>query len=934
MKFHWLLLMLCILAVIPFAMADTISGNYNTGLVSYYTFENNLIDSLGVNNGTNGGTFELTSGFSGKGRIQNTSNTAFLLPHAVLNKTTFTINVWVKTVGTTGLSDVMASWSQSILLGYSDANMQGYINTGGNVGATVAHGITRTNWNMMTMVYNSTHVMTYINGVVKINATGTGTTQTPTCNSSKYTLMNYYNDPTCNSFAGLGLSIDELGFWGKALTTADIVAIYNSGSGTNYTDPDTTPPTISAPSNASSAYLAFNGVTFNATDDTSVNTATWRVNNTNFNITTAGFLNKTVNLGVGSYVLNVSVNDTSGNMGSVLWNLTVTQASSTAYAYINNSRANLSIMANSNNWTNAITMNCSTYGDANSTSTNSTNYTLGTQAVTCTYPNSQNYSSSTETWNLTVTAYVDSVLPVITAPANMTANGTWAGAQFNATDNVYIKLNGWTVNSTNFTINGSGYLSANVSSWHNMTWVLNITVNDTSDNIGSKLFSLNFTEFDTSPPIIYYQPNATIEFSDSWAGVNFSATDNWGLANWSVNNSGFIINSTGWMNSSYTAIGNYTVNVTMNDTSGNNGSVLYNLQIVPYIDDVDPVFVIFPADMSIEYGTLFTGVNVTTSDNIGIKSVLLNDSNFVKTYLYDNRTLTRITRSGVMTVGTYYVNVTVNDSSDNMISRVWNLNVTADDTLPVLSAPMDTVIEYGEGWNGVNITCTDIFKSTMWINETNFTINNSGYLRNTSIVNISNYYINVSCNDTSGNIGSLVYNVNVTADVTPPVITSENLTWETDFPGYYIEGYDNVGIVNWSVNNTAQFSINSSGWIQLLYNPSYGNYSTYIYAFDNAGNNASLDWNLEYLEREGMQLWSCPASDGWNFVYLIFAVAAAFIVLAFAIGEGIFGLLGGLVVTFSYMFIGACAPLLTIVIPIGGIMIMAYFILYYGKERL
>jgi hypothetical protein len=56
----------------------------------------------------------------------------------------------------------------------------------------------------------------------------------------------------------------------------------------------------------------------NATDMTDVNEFSWRVNDTDFNMTTGGNLTNASNLTVGYHYLNVSVNDTLDNVGWIL----------------------------------------------------------------------------------------------------------------------------------------------------------------------------------------------------------------------------------------------------------------------------------------------------------------------------------------------------------------------------------------------------------------------------------------------------------------------------------------------------------------------------------------------------------------------------------------------------------------------------------------
>jgi hypothetical protein len=163
-----------------------------------------------------------------------------------------------------------------------------------------------------------------------------------------------------------------------------------------YTD-NVIPTWTIIPENVSSAYTTWNGAIFTATDNVAIKG--YYVNDSRFNITENGHINKTASLGVNNYYVNVSVNDTSNNQISTIYNVNVTQASSFAYSYINGLRQNYSIMAHLNNYTDDITTNCTTTAG---TSSNTSSYYVGTYPITCNYDATQNYSASSETFYLEV----------------------------------------------------------------------------------------------------------------------------------------------------------------------------------------------------------------------------------------------------------------------------------------------------------------------------------------------------------------------------------------------------------------------------------------------------------------------------------------------------------------------------------------------------
>jgi len=72
-----------------------------------------------------------------------------------------------------------------------------------------------------------------------------------------------------------------------------------------------------------------------------------------------------------------------------------------------------------------------------------------------------------------------------------------------------------------------------------------------------------------------------------------------------------------------------------------------------------------------------------------------------------------------------------------------------------------------------------------------------------------------------------------------------------------------------------------------------------------------------------LKVWSCPASYGG--IYLILGLAVLLIIFSLITQEHIFGILGGIIVFFSYFYIGACGPLITAPLLVAGILITVLF---------
>lgn len=173
---------------------------------------------------------------------------------------------------------------------------------------------------------------------------------------------------------------------------------------------DNNPPLFNnIPSNETIVYgINWDGVQFNATDISGIDT--WWINDTtNFEINSTGFLNWTGQLAVGEYYVNVSVNDTIGNIASTIYNLNITQATGIVHTYLNNSRNNITIelgdlvLINSTleNGTGDISLYIN--GTLNQTTSSPLslehNFTsIGVYNITTIYEGNPNYTSAFETW--------------------------------------------------------------------------------------------------------------------------------------------------------------------------------------------------------------------------------------------------------------------------------------------------------------------------------------------------------------------------------------------------------------------------------------------------------------------------------------------------------------------------------------------------------
>ena len=679
---------------------------------------------------------------------------------------------------------------------------------------------------------------------------------------------------------------------------------------------DITPPYFTTiPSDISASYPYNLGVDFNADDETGF--GYYKINDTRFFINQSGWLNTTVNLGVANYFINVSINDTSGNLNSTVFNINITQnntyvlslaitpattvtypvettatgsgcpteivcnlsnnvtgflvnpsidtlgvriynytfnssgntnysiksisglltvnqnTSAVVYTYLNHTRANITINNNTaiylngtlfnvtgvvNLYKNGTLIGFNTTRIGNLTDFNGT----GIYNITAIYEGNINYSRASETWYVNVTAVLgDTTPPYFTnnTPVNQTITyGNSLSYDINASDETALSC--FAVNDTRFNIDCDGLLQ-NVTSLGVNLYYLNITINDTSNNLNSTVMWVNVTK--ASVPLTFklngvagdiaitypQQVNASAYTSTNQIIV-ISRDDGGGAIDVSAENSinvtlgantipyDYIALAQANQNYSDYGIGRYLtvnkatglINGTINGTQGN-----------------------------------FTAVNGTATLNIYINATNMTGYGTGKIYvngtLYNFGTLPIFNQTNLPS-GFYNITF-VYDGNGNYTddNETWWVNITLPDTTPPYFTGIGNVEMYDNQSLSYDINATDEtafgFFAINW--TTVFSINkNTGVLTNVSGLGIGIYYINVSINDTTGNMNSSVMWVNVSnstvptpPDTTKPVFTNcrnFNHTVNTSF-SQSITATDNVGISSYFLNDTTNFTVNS-----------------------------------------------------------------------------------------------------------------------------
>lgn len=371
------------------------------------------------------------------------------------------------------------------------------------------------------------------------------------------------------------------------------------------------------------------------------------------------------------------------------------------------------------------------------------------------------------------TFYVDTDTPIFTNATNKTVNQTTAlSHQITATD--LGGVNCFSVNNSNFTISCSGLIQ-----------------NNTFLTVGN--YSLNISVYDYAShynytPVVVSVLDSVAPLLAIVSPVNNTNTSNSGLdINYSVSDAGTAVNTCWYSNDSFSI--NYTLvgcaNITdvswvdgvhnlrlwANDSSGNR-----NLTTLRFTVDTTPPVFNNLTNQTVTGGNSFSYQLNATDSTMNVSCFSVNDSNFA------------ISCSGLLInnsalgVGSYSLNISVNDSVNNRNSSLLNIVV---ETRPIIGLTLITPI------GNLNVTQNRTFDVS----------------------------VNVSCS--AADCGA----INVTLD--PTLNTAYNFTTcgisgyagptqancVTNYTGTALAGLVNVssGIQNWTVPVTGIYTIEVAG---------------------------------------------------------------------------------------------------------------------------
>src|SRR3989338_5287270 len=403
---------------------------------------------------------------------------------------------------------------------------------------------------------------------------------------------------------------------------------------------------------------------------------------------------------------------------------------------------------------------------------------------------------------------------------------------YNATD--YRNISRFYTNDSNYINISQSGLAKNITRLPLGIRFLRISVNDTSNNTNSSTIKLNVTD-NIAPQWNGTFQNRTIEFHNISYRQVFRATDYHNRSRYYINDTvRFNISQNGTLrNITKTPVSTYHILVSVNDTSNNTNRTQVTIVVQ---DTTPPYWNQTPTDRNINFHTVFV-YNVNATDPSCISKYFINDT--VRFSI--NRTNGNITNASLLTIGTYRLNISVNDTYNRVRSRQISV-IVVDAGFPTwIQVPQNQIASYQFLFRyDVNAT-DDVGIDKYAVNDSiRFNVSSStGIINNKTVIAIGTYRLNISVNDTSGNKISQTITVTV-RDITAPLFTQypKNKTVEFSVDSLYtdVNATDNVAISKYYVNNTVNFNITQSGQLRNKTLLAYRTHHVRIYVNDTTNN--------------------------------------------------------------------------------------------------
>jgi len=258
-----------------------------------------------------------------------------------------------------------------------------------------------------------------------------------------------------------------------------------------------------------------------------------------------------------------------------------------------------------------------------------------------------------------------------------------------------------------------------------------------------------------------------------------------------------------------------------------------------------PEWVEEPVNQILEYGdTLYYALSAT-------------DQSPLSQWWVDDTAQFTITSDGFISsvvalpVGSYVLNVFVNDSSGNILTTALSV-IVQDTTIPTwISLPLDQRVEYGMR---IDVYCDawDLSGISHWtINDTvNFAITGQGWIFNLNTLPAGQYDLAIAVYDHHGNHATSTFTVTIEVPDPPTwTLAPADATYELgDSIEFEVEAIDFTGIDRWWLDDNRYFEVNQEGTLSNTTFVPVGEHALTLWVSDPLDNSQSATFTITVVD--------------------------------------------------------------------------------------
>lgn len=558
---------------------------------------------------------------------------------------------------------------------------------------------------------------------------------------------------------------------------------YNQSVAQSYTvntSADTTPPYFidGTPTNQTIAYETALAYNINATDETAFDC--FAVNDTNFQINCSGYLQNNTILGVALYNLNITINDSSNNLNSTLMWVNVTQIASLINLTFNETtpqdygtQLNTTCEVLTGEGTAVLTLDGTTITSGSVITMNAS-----THSFNCSYSSTQNYSASSNTSEFVINKIYDT--------ADILLNGVESNLSVIYPQQINVSVSNNNTAGT-ITINGTTITSATNYTWGVGIWEVNVSL------AGDQNYTANLTTWRLEVNQTTSLVNLTLNNTQSNTTIVDGGTIDLNCSTITGDSSAYLLlyREGTLINNGTSPIGNTTTfstvqveNITCAYENTQNYSISYEtwwVDVTAAPDIEYPNFSSFWDNNATLVGSGTGLFNVTVTRTNGTVGIEFDGTN------YSSENITASVYNASISIGSdgvynYYWWSYGNGTSENYnISATFSytVNVTPDTTPPTFDNLRNFTQEANISFSQSITASDDVDVDSYIFNQTNyFSINQAtGAIVNvTNLSRIEIHWLNLTVNDTSNNLLSGLFYINLTTVTPPPAVTYSNIT--------------------------------------------------------------------------------------------------------------------------------------------------------------